>query len=147
MLVENMSLRDMLDYKPDGMEMAMLLLDIVVYIKVSVVSLSQAANYGFIRYLFSAPEISEYFKDVKDTLFYDFDGRNTKQERFVSIFELYSLYNYSNVSEYLKELLEFYDHEADVLIDFYTHDDKAYRLSNLDGIVKLEQMNHQKSSS
>ena len=30
--------------------------------------------------------------------------------------------------------------EADVIIDLYTHDDEAYRLSNLEGIVKLEKM-------
>ena len=53
MLTENMSLRDMLDFKPSDLEMAMLPLDIVVYIKVSVVSESQNDNYGFIRYLFS----------------------------------------------------------------------------------------------
>ena len=146
MLTENMSLRDMLDFKPSDLEMAMLPLDIVVYIKVSVVSESQNDNYGFIRYLFSSPELSEYFRDLSDTLFYDFDGRRRDQDRFITIFELYSLYNYSNVSEYLKELLQFYTHEADVLIDLYTHDDQSYRLSNLDGIVKLEQMQNKSVS-
>ena len=57
----------------------------------------------------------------------------------MTIFELFSLYNYANVSEYLRGLLESYSHEADVIMDFFTHDDKKYRLSNLDGIVKLEQ--------
>ena len=71
-------------------------------------------------------------------LFYDFDGRDIGQEKVVTIFELYSLYNYENTSDYLRDLLQSYTHEADVLIDFYTHDSKEYRLSNLDGIVKLE---------
>ena len=140
MLTENMSLRKMLDFKPSEMDMLMLPLDIVVYCKVTVVSEDPQINYGFIRYLFSNDELPEYFKEIEDTLFYDFDGTGTDQRRFVTIFELYSLYNYDNVSEYLKEVLMFYDHEADVLIDLYTHDDKAYRLSNLDGIVKLEEM-------
>ena len=140
MLTENMSLRKMLDFKPSEMDMLMLPLDIVVYCKVTVVSEDPQSNYGFIRYFFSDDELSTYFKDIRDTIFYDFDGTRTDQRKFVTIFELYSLYNYDNISEYLRELLLFYDHEADVLIDLYTHDDKAYRLSNLDGIVKLEEM-------
>ena len=130
----------MLDFKPNDEDMAMLDLDVVVYIKVSVVSLSKDDNYNFIKYLFSDDEISFYFKDYLKTIFYDFDGTVTYQEKFVTIFELYSLYKYENVSEYLKDLLSLYSHEADVLIDFYTHDSKAYRLSNLDGVVKLEEM-------
>ena len=38
-------------------------------------------------------------------------------------------------------MLQVYSHEGDVIIDLYTHDSKSYRLSNLDGVVKLEQMN------
>ena len=136
-----MKLRKMIDFKPSEMDMAMLPLDVVVYLKASIVSLSQDDNYDFIRYLFSNDEITFYFKDVKDTIFFDFDGRHTDQEKFVTIFEMYALYNFSNVSEYLKELLMNYTHEADVLFDFYTHDSHSYRLSNLDGIVKLEEMN------
>lgn len=135
-----MPLRKMLDFKPSDEDMAMLDLDVVVYIKVSVVSFSKDDNYNFVKYLFSDDEISFYFKDYLKTIFYDFDGTVTYQEKFVTIFELYSLYKYENVSEYLKDLLSLYSHEADVLIDFYTHDSKAYRLSNLDGVVKLEEM-------
>ncbi len=146
MLSENMPLRKMLDFSPSDMDMAMLPLDVTVYVKVSVVSLSREDNYGFIRYLFTNQEMNEYFKDIRDTVFYDFDGTHTDKERFVTVFELFSLFNYANVSGYLKEVLEFYSHEADVLIDFYTHDSKAYRLSNLDGIVKLEEMKTEKAA-
>lgn len=124
---------------PSDMEMVSLPLDIVVYIKVSIVSLYKEDNYEFIRYLFSKEDIKEYIKDSEDIAFYDFDGTNTNQERFVTIFEMNSLYNFQNISEYLKEILEGYDHIADVIIDLFTHDDKQYRLSNLDGIVKLEE--------
>ena len=141
MLLENMSLKNMLDYKPSDLDMAMLPLDVIVYVKVTLVSKSRQEHYGFIRYLFSSPELNDYFKATRDPLFYDFDGFNSGQTRFITIFEMYSLYNYSNVSEYLREVLEFYSHEADVLIDLYTHDNHSYRLSNLDGIVKLEEMN------
>ena len=136
-----MSLRKMIEFRPDDANMAMLPLDVVVYIKASVVSSDRNTNYDFIRYLFTDENMPSYFKDLNDTIFYDFDGRNSGQEKVVTIFELYSLYNYENTSNYLQELLMYYDHEADVLIDFYTHDSKEYRLSNLDGIVKLEQMN------
>lgn len=143
MITDNMPLKRMIDFKPSDEEMAMLPLDVVVYLKVSVVSLEKEDNYDFIRYLFTDESFRSYFKDINDTVFYDFDGTKTDQEKFVTIFELYSLYNYENTSDYMKELLQFYSHEADVLIDFYTHDSKEYRLSNLDGIVKLEEMNTQ----
>ena len=136
-----MSLRKMIEFKPNDVDMAMLPLDVVVYIKASIVSLDKNDNYDFIRYLFADENMPVYFKDLNDTVFYDFDGRHLGQEKVVTIFELYSMYNYENTSLYLEELLQSYTHEADVLIDLYTHDSKEYRLSNLDGIVKLEQMN------
>lgn len=142
MLSDSMSLIEMINYAPSEMEMASMPLDVVVYIKVSIVSLYKEDNYDFIRYLFEKEDIKQYIKDTNDISFYDFDASKTKQERFVTIFEMFSLYNYSNVSEYLKELLEGYNHVADVIIDLYTHDDKQYRLSNLDGIVKLEECNN-----
>ena len=146
MLTNNMKLRKMVEFKPSEMDMAMLPLDVVVYVKAALISLNQEDNYAFIRYLFSNDEITFYFKDVKDTVFYDFDGRHTDQEKYITIFEMYALYNFDNVSEYLKELLSVYTHEADVLIDFYTHDNHSYRLSNLDGIVKLEEMNRKEAA-
>lgn len=140
MLEAKMSLREMIDYKPSDMEMMAFPLDVIVYIKVSIVSLYKEDNYDFIRYLFEQEDIDEYIKDKDDISFFDFDGTGTNQERFVTIFEMLSRYNFENVSVYLKEILEEYNHVADVIIDLYTHDDKAYRLSNLDGIVKLEEM-------
>ncbi|MBR2577620.1 MAG: hypothetical protein IKE38_01695 [Erysipelotrichaceae bacterium] len=142
MLVPNMPLRMMVDFKPHQEDMAMLPLDVVLYMKVTVVSLYKEDNYTFIRFLFNDPDIREYLKDIEKTVIYDFDGTETRQERFVTVFELYGLKNYTETSMYLEELLGFYTHEADVLIDIYTHDDKEYRLSNLDGIVKLEQLDN-----
>ena len=147
MLTKNMPLRKMLDFAPSDLDMAMLELDVVVYIKTTVVSLNNTDNYNFIRYLFSNPELPTYIKDHRDTIFYDFDARNTDQEKFITIFEMYSLYNYDNISVFMKEVLESYSHEADVIMDFYTHDSKKYRLSNLDGIVKLEQMETENAAS
>ena len=135
-----MPLRKMLDFRPSDEDMAMLDLDVTVYCKVTVVSLTREDNYGFIRFLFSDEDLGYYFKESGKTVFYDFDGTRIHNEKFITVFELYSLYNYENTSQYLFDLMQFYSHEADVLIDLYTHDSKAYRLSNLDGVVKLEQM-------
>ena len=140
MLVETMSLRKMIDFKPSDEDMAMLPLDVVLYIKISIVSLSKQDNYNFIKYLFNDSEITDYLKDIEKTIIYDFDGSQTKQGRFVTIFELFGSKNYNLTSDYLKELLSYYSHEADVVIDIYTHDSKQYRLSNLDGVVKLEEI-------
>lgn len=135
-----MSLIEMVNYAPSDIQMANLPLDIVVYIKVSVVSLYKEDNYNFLRFLFEKDDIRDYFRDIDDTTFYDFDSAGTDKKRYVTIFEMYSLNNYAFTSEYLKEVLGEYNHVADVIIDFYTHDDKRYRLSNLDAIVKLEQL-------
>ena len=135
-----MNLNQMIRFEPTSEEMAMLDLDVIVYCKVSLISRDKQDNYDFIKLLFSNEETQFFFKDYKKTLFYDFDGTHTDQEKFVTIFELLSLFNYNNVSEFLQEILESYTHEADVIIDFYTHNDKKYRLSNLDGIVKLEEI-------
>lgn len=140
MLNNRMSLKDVIEFKPSDSDMMNLSLDIVVYIKVSIVSYSKEDNYSFVRYLFSDEEIPSYFKNYKDTLFIDYDGSKTTQERIVTVFELYSLMNYSSVSIYLEELLQKYTHEADVVIDLYTHDNKIYRLSDIDAITKLEEL-------
>lgn len=140
MLLDNMNLNQMIRFEPTDEEMAMLDLDVVVYCKVTLVSNDKQSNYDFVKFLFLNEETKVFFKDYRKTLFYDFDGTHTDQAKFVTIFELFSLYNYNNVSEFLKETLESYNHEADVIIDLFTHDDKKYRLSNLDGIVKLEEM-------
>ncbi len=143
MLVNNMTLKQMLSFKPSSEDMAMLPLDVVLYIKVHVVSLSKEENYDFIRFFFNDPDIKEYIKDLNKTIVYDFDGTNTNQERFVSILELYGTKNFTETSDYLKDLLELYTNQAETLINIYTHDDKAYLLSNLDGVVKLEALSNE----
>ena len=146
MLDSKMTLSEVINFKPSDMDMASLPLDIVVYLKVSIVSLYKEDNYNFIQYLFTIEDLKDYFKDIEDTLFIDYDGTNTNKERYVTVFEMYSLYNYENISNYLVEQLQGYSHEADVIIDLFTHDDKQYRLSNLDGIVKLEQLHNENAA-
>lgn len=142
MLTSNMKLRQMIDFEPNDEDMALLPLDVVVYLKLSIISSSKAANYEFIRYLFTSEDVIYSFKNIGKTIFYDFDGTENRNARFVTITELYSLVNYANISDLIKEILENYHHECDVLFDFFTHDSKKYRLSNLDGIVKLELMDN-----
>ena len=80
------------------------------------------------------------FKNFEKTVFYDFDGTKTNQEKFVTIFELYGKSIYHETALYLEEILKGYSHEADVIIDVFTHDNHMYRLSNLEGIVKVEEV-------
>ena len=58
MLNEKMTLMEMINYKPSQIEMASLPLDIVVYVKVSIVSLYKEDNHEFIRYLFEKEDIN-----------------------------------------------------------------------------------------
>lgn len=143
MLTNNMNLNQMVRFEPNSQDMAMLDLDIVVYCKVSIISLNKQDNYDFIKIVFQDEDFPIFFKDYSKTIFYDFDATHTDQAKFISIFELYSVFNYHNTSEYLQRLLESYNHTADIIIDLFTHDDKKYRLSNLDGIVKIEELNNQ----
>ena len=71
------------------------------------------------------------------TTFYDFEY---KGERFITIAELFAKEKVSEIELLLKEIMEKYTHEAEVIFDLYTHDDHAYRLSNLDGVIKYEEM-------
>ena len=50
MLTDNMPLKKMLDFMPNDLDMAMLDLDIVVYLKVTVVSNSNIYNYNFFQH-------------------------------------------------------------------------------------------------
>ena len=53
MLTNNMSLRQMIDFKPNDEDMALLPLDVTVYVKVTAISKDKNTNYDFIRYFFA----------------------------------------------------------------------------------------------
>lgn len=134
-----MTLKEMAEFEPKDEDMLSLPLEAIVYIKVALISLSKEDNYNFINYFFSDDETLDYINDVASTIIYDFDGTDTDQEKFITFFDTTSKVKYGELSLYLEELLNDYTHEADVIIDLYTHDNKKYRLSNLEGIVKLEE--------
>ncbi len=141
MLVENMTLTQMANFKPNDEDMAMLPLDVVLYIKVTVISIYKEDNYEFIRFFFNDPDLKDYLKDINKTVVYDFETNN---DRTISIFEIFGNKNYMETVDYLKDLLQLFEGQAEALFCIYTHDDKEYLLSNLDGIVKLEEVDKNK---
>ncbi len=144
MLVKEMSLKQMLDFKPSDEDMVMLDLDVVTYIKVSMVSIMKEINYNFVRYLFNhdkKDDLINSMKNINSTIFYDFIYKdNEDNERAITIFELYSTKPYAETEMLINELLADYSHDAEVIFDFYTHDNHEYRLTNIDGIVKTDQL-------
>ena len=67
MLTKEMNLKYMLDFKPNDEDMAMLDLDVVTYLKVSLVSIDKEINYNFIRFFFDKEKMTElnlYFKKL-----------------------------------------------------------------------------------
>lgn len=140
MITSKMTLREMIDFIPSEEDMLSLPIEDVVYIKISIISLNKDDNYSFIRFLFSDEEANNFFNNISSTIFYDFDGTNKNQEKYITIFDLTSKCIFQETSMYLEELLNRYTHEANVIIDLFTHDNKKWRLSNLEEIVKLEEI-------
>lgn len=144
MLVKEMSLKQMLDFKPNDEDMVMLDLDVVTYIKVSMVSIMKEINYNFIRYLFNhdqKDDLISTMKNINSTIFYDFIYKDSEDDkRAITIFELYSTKPYAETEMLINELLSDYTHDAEVIFDFYTHDNHEYRLTNIDGIIKTDQL-------
>lgn len=139
MLTNNMTLNQMANFKPSDEDMAILPLDVILYIKTTVISICKEDNYEFIRFLFNDPDLKDYLKDINKTIIYDFDA----SDRFISVFEIYGNKNCMETLDYLKDLLETFTGQGEALFSIYTHDNKEYLLSNLDGIVKLEEVNHE----
>lgn len=143
MLLNNMTLDQMIKFEPNDIDMAMLPLNATVYIKVCVVSATKEDNYDFIRYLFSDIETNDYINDLNKINFYDFDATNTDKEKFITIFEMTSKAIFDEVSLFLKEKLMTYNHNAFIIMDLYTHDSKKYRLSDFDGVIKLDNLTNE----
>ena len=139
MLTNNMTLNQMANFKPSDEDMAILPLDVILYIKTTVISICKEDNYEFIRFLFNDPDLKDYLKDINKTIIYDFDA----SDRFISVFEIYGNKNCTETLDYLKDLLETFTGQGEALFSIYTHDNREYLLSNLDGIVKLEEVNHE----
>ncbi len=140
MLDKTMTLKTMVDLEPTDEDMAMLDLDVVVYVRATIVSNLKDINHSFIRYMFLRDDVDEIistFKDIAKTVFYDFTYND---ERSITIFELYSKKPYAETESLLNDILVGYGHEAEVLFDIYTHDSHKYRLSDLDGIVKNDKL-------
>lgn len=149
MLSSKMSLKDMINFKPNDEDMAVLDLDVVVYMKVSMVSIDKRINYNFIRFLLNdeddetnqrGKEVMNCLKDIDKSVFYDFEFKKDDDTRAITITEFYSKENYTATEMLFRGILEEYSHDAEIIIDFYTHDNHEYRLSNLDGVVVNNQL-------
>lgn len=137
MLDKSMNLKEMIYYKPSDDDMLELPLDALVYIKVFATSSSEEDNANFIRHL-TANQIQEDLFEPEKTTFYSFNSPD--KTRYVSIFEMLSKISYYEISDHLMEILESYNHDCDVVCDFFTHDNHLHRLSDLAGEIKLDDL-------
>lgn len=138
MLNKKMSLHEMMYFKPEDSDMLSLPLYVLVYAKVFVTSSNEEDNINFIKYL-QANDIKSSLYDYEKTTFYTFFAPDNS--RYVTIFEIYSLKTYFEISDILFEQLKEYSHDCDIVIDFFTHDNHLYRLSDIAGEVKNDQLN------
>lgn len=141
MITENMTLRQMIDCRPNDEELALLPLEVVVLCKLTVISLTKEENYQFLRYFFTQQETQKEFHELSKTKFFDFDAREIKNShKFLTIAELYGKNKASIFMENLRVILAEYTGEADVILDVFTFDNKCYRLSLLEGVFKAEEV-------
>lgn len=147
MLSSKMTLKDMLEFKPNDEDMAVLDLDVVTYIRLTMVSVDKRINYNFMKFLlndeddkdnYRGQEVRSMIKNIDKSVLYDFELIKDDIKRAITITELYSKQNYTDTEALFHEILDVYTHDADVIFDFFTHDNHEYRLSNLDGAVVLD---------
>lgn len=138
MLDTSMNLHDMIYFVPQDSDMLSLDLSVQAYIKVFTTSQKEEDNTEFIRFLHNQNIADELFESEKTT-FYTFSSPD--KTRFITMFELFSKVSYFEISDHLYEILKEYNHNSDVIIDFFTHDSHSYRLSDLGGEIKLNQLN------
>lgn len=138
MLNQKMSLYEMMYYKPKDEDMLNLPNEVLVYIKVFVTSDKQEKNNEFVRFIKDEGVMEDLYEPLQ-TDFYVFNSPD--KTRNVTIFELYSKTQYYEISEHFMEIMRKYNHDCDVVIDFFTHDDHFHRLSDLAGEIKLDDIN------
>lgn len=138
MLNDKMSLHEMMYFKPEDSDMLSMPLEALVYVKVFATSNKDMDNVDFVSYLHDT-DLKEDLYEYESTNFYQFSSPN--KDRFITIFELYGNKPYQELSEHFLEVMSNYSHNSDVVIDMFTHDSHLYRLSDLAGEIKLDQLN------
>ncbi|MDO4940919.1 MAG: hypothetical protein Q4E33_04425 [Erysipelotrichaceae bacterium] len=138
MLDKSMSLHEMMYFKPEDSDMLSLPLDVLVYTKIFVTSGNEDDNIEFIKYL-QANDIQNNLYEYEKTNFYTFTAPD--KSRFVTIFEVYSVKTYYEISDFFFEILKEYNHDCDIVIDMFTHDNHLYRISDIAGEIKKDQLN------
>ena len=138
MLTNNMTLKEMLDFKPSNQDMMALELSVVIYLKIVIISKDFNCNNLLIKHIIEDEEYDENFINIPDTSFYEFKSKDNK---CLTITELFSRRKYIETSDILKNILEKYKGDSLYTINLYTHDDHHYVLHNLEGYISLEEQN------
>lgn len=138
MLTGNMTLKEMLDFKPSNSDMMALDLSVVIYVKFLIISQDFNENNKLIRHLLENEEYSENFVKLNDTSFYEFKSKDNK---CLTITELFSMRKLEETKDIFKTILEKYNGDCLYTINLYTHDDHHYILHNLEGYISFEESN------
>lgn len=138
MLNKNMNLKEMLDFKPSNDDMMALDLSVVIYIKLMIVSRDFKDNNNLIKHIMQDEEFNENFVATSDISFYEF---KSKDDKCLTITELFSKRKFEETTDLLKTILEKYNSDILYTINLYTHDDHHYILHNLEGYINIEESN------
>ncbi|MDY6062900.1 MAG: hypothetical protein SPI53_03835 [Erysipelotrichaceae bacterium] len=134
MLRNDMNLKTMLEFEPDDELMAILPLNVIVYIKIILINEDKTKTYNDLRLLFNpsvARELNEYIIDLNKIKFYDFDA----PDKFITIMELNAKVNYQLIHDCFEEILNKYQFTGDIVINFYTHNNNNQCLSLYNGLL------------
>lgn len=141
MITKDMTLTELLNYKPDAEELAMLPIDVTGIVKAIIVGKSKNDVHDYFRYIFSEDfkVIEELFKDIKISTILEFDRTDVEEPKFIAITEFYPLEDPETTNRFLQELIEEYE-GVDVIYDHYPHGGLHYRTSVYDGKASTDQI-------
>jgi len=136
MLVENMTLKQMLEYQPNKEDLAIMPLQARLLIKLTIIGEDKEKNYGFLRSFFQQDMKNSIFYASAKTIFYDFDATEiSNSHKFITIAELYSELEDKDFIASLAKLLEGSEKESDVYFEIYSLQDSHYQVSIINGEV------------
>jgi len=138
MLVNNMSLKRMLDYQPSKEDMCFLPLEADKLLKVVLVGRNKNEVYSCISLLFNDAQLQNYFDEVLKTHIYDFDGTSFRDGKFICIFELFTKYEDEIIQNKFKELLKDIDYRVTLHLTSFNKDaNESYQLVYQEGEIQI----------
>lgn len=137
MLSKNMTLKQMLDYKPTDSDMESLDLNIIVYIKALFIANDQISNIKSLKHIIENSEASSIFINIESTPYYEFKSKDNK---CLIITELFSKVSYAELESFLKEILDKWQSNSIYSLNIYTHDNKYYVMDNIGGYNNIEKV-------